>query len=464
MSLRTVSRLGFSRKTGLSADRREPAGPGSPVRSTKPSPPFVVLVFPGGTEIGLEIHRALNAVREVELLSAAMEGSNHAPFVFSRHFVVPSIHEDGWLEALRELIVQEGVNYIFPAYDDVLVALAENAARIPARIVTSPLRTCAITRSKTETYEAVAGAIPIPVVFPSGRLPANFPVFLKPDRGQGTEDTHLARDPEELRRLLALHPDHVVLEYLPGQEFTVDCFSDREEGLLFCAGRRRTRTKSGISMSSHPVHEHDSLFREYAEAIGERLEFHGAWFFQIKRASDGLFKLLEIAPRIAGTMALHRVQGVNFPLLSLYEQERIPVSIRSSDWGVSIDRALVNRYQHTLRYSTVYVDLDDLLIIREAVNPTAIRFLYQCVSNGKRLVLLTKTEGNLDALLKRFRLTGLFDEVVHIRREEQKADYVSGSDAIFIDDSFREREAVRERHGIPTFDGSMIELLIDDRV
>lgn len=425
---------------------------------------FRVLVFPGGTEIGLEIHRALNAAREVELLSAAMDSSNHAPYVFSRHFVIPSIHQDGWIEALRDLIVREGVNYLFPAYDDVLLALAENASRIPARIVTSPLRTCTVTRSKAQTYEAVSGAVPTPMVFSRDEAPPDFPVFLKPDRGQGAEDTHLARNPEELHCLLSRHPRHLVLEYLPGEEFTVDCFSDRDRGLLYCGGRRRTRTKSGISMSSHPVPEHASLFRQYAAAIAERLEFHGAWFFQVKRAKDDLLKLLEIAPRIAGTMALHRVQGVNFPLLSLYEQERVPVTIRSSDWGVSIDRALVNRYQHTVHYSTVYMDFDDLLIIDGAVNPTAIRFLYQCVSNGKRLVLLTKTDGDLEAMLKRFRLTGLFDDVVHIRREDQKADYVSEADAIFIDDSFHEREAVRQRRGIPTFDGSMIEMLIDDRV
>jgi hypothetical protein len=448
----------------MSSDRADTAKSGPPVGSRRSSKRFVVLVFPGGTEIGLEIHRALSPVREVELLSAAMDVSNHAPYVYARHFVVPSIHEDGWVEALGELIEREGVNYVFPAYDDVLLALAENAARIPARIVTSPLRTCAVTRSKTATYEAVAGAVPTPVVFGGDPLPSDFPVFLKPDRGQGSEDTHLARDPEELRWLRSRKPDHVVLEYLPGEEFTVDCFSDREEGLLYCAGRTRTRTKSGISMSCHAAPEHDALFRDYAEAISGRLEFHGAWFFQVKRAGDGPFKLLEIAPRIAGTMALHRVQGVNFPLLSLYEQERAPVSIRSGDWGVSIDRALVNRYRHTVGYSTVYMDLDDLLIVRDAVNPTAIRFLYQCVNDGKRLVLLTKTDGDLDATLKRFRLTGLFDEVRHIRREEQKADYVAGGDAIFIDDSFREREAVRQKRGIPTFDGSMIEMLIDERI
>lgn len=35
--------------------------------------------------------------------------------------------------------------------------------------------------------------------------------------------------------------------------------------------------------------------------------------------------------------------------------------------------------------------------------------------------------------------------------------------AIFIDDSFAERREVAEACGIPTFDLSMLELLLDDR-
>ena len=60
-------------------------------------------------------------------------------------------------------------------------------------------------------------------------------------------------------------------------------------------------------------------FEKYAQAISSALEFHGAWFFQVKEGAEGALKLLEVAPRIAGAMAFHRVQGVNFPLLSLYE-------------------------------------------------------------------------------------------------------------------------------------------------
>ena len=162
-------------------------------------------------------------------------------------------------------------------------------------------------------------------------------------------------------------------------------------------------------------------------------------------------------------MSTHRVQGVNFPLLSLYEQLRIPVQILPNPVEVEVDRVLVSHYRPVVAYDTVYVDLDDTLILRGRVNLPVVRFLYQCVNGGKRLVLLTRHAGDPEATLRRHHLAGLFDEVIRLEAAEDKAEFVRAPSAIFIDDSFRERKAVSERRGIPTFDASMLELLFDER-
>jgi len=214
-------------------------------------------------------------------------------------------------------------------------------------------------------------------------------------------------------------------------------------------------------MSSRPVHE--KTFHEYADAISGKIAFHGAWFFQLKRDRKGILKLLEIAPRIAGTMAVHRVQGINFALLSIYEQERIALSLLANNIDIEIDRALVNRYRHQARYSVVYLDLDDTLVLKNRVNTKLIQFLYQCINKSVRIVLLTKHDGDLKQALQNYRLSQLFDDIVHLERTACKADFIKESDAILIDDSFSERKAVNEKLGIPTFDCSMIEMLINER-
>lgn len=420
-----------------------------------------VLVLPGGTEIGLEIWRALKDCKEISLYSAAADIANHAPYVFARHFIVPSVHERAWVEALNEVITNQNIHYIYPAHDDVVLSLAENAHRIRAKIVSSPLKTCRIARSKRATYENLAGVVPVPCVYNEPLNVVDFPVFVKPDVGQGSSDVHLIKSREQLIRLLDVPLRYVVTEYLPGEEFTIDCFSDRDRGLLFCGGRTRSRTRSGISMSSHCAG--DAFFHEYANAIAEKMDLYGAWFFQLKRDSRGTLKLLEVAPRVAGTMALNRVRGINFPLLSIYEQERISLQIMLNHADVEIDRALLNRYRHNVQYDTVYVDLDDTLILNGRVNTILVQFLFQCVNKGIRLVVLTKHDGDVEQTLQKYRLRGLFDDIVKIERSASKADSIRESNAILIDDSFSERKEVHDRLGIMTFDCSMIEMLVNDR-
>jgi len=422
---------------------------------------YNVLVFPGSTEIGLEIHRALSPCRDVRLYAAGTDPPGHAPFVFETHVAVSSVYESGWIEDVNRVIEAYRIDYVFPAHDDVLVALVENATRIRARIVASPLRTCLITRSKSETYRLLGGVLRVPRMYSKPESVSTYPVFVKPDKGQGARNSGVAREQGELSQALKTDPGALVLEYLPGDEYTVDCFSDRERGLLVCRGRKRVRIRNGISMNSVPVH--DPKFAEWARTISESLVLHGAWFFQLKKDATGQYTLLEIAPRIAGTMALHRVSGINFSLLSIYEQERIPVEILCNDTDVEIDRALTNRYRHDCKFTHVYVDLDDTLIRNGKINVRLMCFLYQCINANTRITLITKSDRELETYLESYRLKQVFDEIIRLEPSSNKADYVTDDQSIFIDDSYSERKAVHSARGICTYDCSMIEMLIDER-
>ena len=420
---------------------------------------FKVLVLPGGTEIGLEIQKALAHCKEVRLFSASQDENDHASLVFAKHFVLPSVHESGWLESLNRFIERHQIDYVFPAHDDVILALVSGPNQIAAGVVTSPLETCRIARSKRETYRVLGDIVPVPRMYASRDKIDHYPVFCKPDRGQGSQDARLLSSAAHYA--CEVSADDLVMEYLPGPEYTVDCFSDRDTGLLYCAPRARNRIRGGISMRSTPVS--DPVFDDYAHRISDHLVFHGAWFFQLKQDSTGTYKLLELAPRIPGTLALRRVQGVNLPLLSLYEQERIPVVIAPNDLDVQIDRALVNRYRHRLKYSAVYVDLDDTLILDHKVNCHLVRFFYQCLNKGIRLVLITRHDTDVNKTLHRYRLGAIFDNVIHVTGSDQKCDFIREPDAILIDDSFTERRSVRKKLGIRTFDCSMLEMLFDEK-
>jgi len=107
----------------------------------------------------------------------------------------------------------------------------------------------------------------------------------------------------------------------------------------------------------------------------------------------------------------------------------------------------------------LYVDLDDTLLVNGRVNVQLVSLLFQCINNRKKIVLLTRHRGDLNHILAKYHLSGLFDEIIHLGEDENKSSCIKGPDAIFVDDSFAERMDVSERCNIPTFDCSMIEML-----
>ncbi len=106
-----------------------------------------VLVLPAGTEIGLEIHQALQYCKEVQLFGAGQSGSSSAPFVYERYYEIPSIYEKNWLSSLVALCNKEQIHYIFPAYDDVIVALSRYSSVLPAVLLAPSDNSCQITLS-----------------------------------------------------------------------------------------------------------------------------------------------------------------------------------------------------------------------------------------------------------------------------------------------------------------------------
>ena len=92
-------------------------------------------------------------------------------------------------------------------------------------------------------------------------------------------------------------------------------------------------------------------------------------------------------------------------------------------------------------------------------------FLYQCVNKRIRIILLTKNLSNdISSYLSKYRIKEVFDEIIVLDENDKKSFYIESNKAIFIDDSFSQRIEVSKKCKIPTFDCSMIESLIDERI
>lgn len=422
-----------------------------------------VLVFPAGSEIGLEIFNSLKYSHHVEVFGASGK-SDHAAYVYAQNRYIEDgglyIDRPDFLERLNGIIRQFKIEFIYPTHDTISFFLAQHQSQLLAKVITSCAETNRIARYKSQTYKIFQSFEFCPKVYaaPYRKLP--YPVFLKPEDGQGGKGTFKADDKHDLNFYLRKMSTLLVMEYLPGAELSVDCFTDFRGELLFIGPRSRDRVQMGISFRTTVLEITDEL-RQIAHAINDTVVLNGAWFFQVKQDALGRFKLLEFAPRQSSTMGLYRHRGVNFALLSLFNALKIPVQILQNDYSLQLDRSLHNRFKSDLTYSRVYIDFDETLVTGNHVHDRVMAFLYQCRNRGIKLVLLTKHRGDIKKTLRTLAISkGLFSEIIHISEYQQKWDFILPEGAIFIDNYWHDRLAVKQQLNIPVFDVDTVECLL----
>jgi hypothetical protein len=421
-----------------------------------------VLIFPCGSENALEIHQALKDVVNIKLFGASGK-DDHGSYVF-RNYIgeMPYINNKNFLMWLNKLVELKNIDVIIPTHDDVVLKLAEVSSQIKAKIAIPGLDQSIICRSKKKTYEIFKDYSFCPKVFDSLSEINEFPIFAKPDAGQGAKGVMII-DKSNINYLTdELLIKYVFCEFLPGEEITVDCFTDKNGILRFVGPRKRERVFSGISVRSFTI-ELTKEIENTAKTISNKLKMNGLWYFQLKKDSLDNYKLLEVSVRTAGTMNLYRGLGVNFPLLTIYNLLEYEINILCNNYYLEVDRAFINRYKLSLKYNTIYIDFDDTITRNGNVNFEVMMFLYNVKFFQKKIILLTKHENDIyETLNKLFIHQGLFDEIIQIKKTENKYQYIKHpDDAIFIDNSFYERNEIKKYHNISVFDVDAIPTLIN---
>ena len=134
---------------------------------------------------------------------------------------------------------------------------------------------------------------------------APLPCYAKPDIGSGSRGGFLVETAQDLdlarRRSLLVH------ELLPGPEYTVDCLSGLDGGLMFANVRVRGQVARGISVGTTGLRHAD--IEDSVRRIAARTPLRGPWFAQFKEARDGTPTLLEVNARVSGSMTLTRLSG-----------------------------------------------------------------------------------------------------------------------------------------------------------
>lgn len=430
-----------------------------------------VLVFPSATYPAMQIIDCLKNNPRFHVIAGASY-ANHSEYVCEDSIIdMPFINNPCFLDYFVEFIKNKDIKFVIPTDETAAMYLKEHEAEIPAVIVCSPYETTKLCRYKSLTYQTLNGEGYIPCTYDAKSVESirEYPIFIKPDSSQGSKGAKVINSYNELRLVDNLQ-DYVICEYLPGEEYTVDCFTNKDGKLLFCNPRVRTRLMNGITARGNNI-ELTEEFQEVMNSLNSKIEFRGYWFAQLKRDVNGNLKLLEICTRFAGSFAISKGKGVNLPLLALCDFSGLETEVVQNDYVVECDKTYIDRYRLGLTYQHVYVDYDDTVTFKSgtAVNPYVMAFLYQCKSKGMKISLITRHKDTfnetIDESFKKLSICKeLFDEVIELKWNEKKPDYIiDRTNSIFIDNSFKERKEVHDICKIPVFDISNVDSLFDWR-
>lgn len=118
-------------------------------------------------------------------------------------------------------------------------------------------------------------------------------------------------------------PEMVVMEAIPGEEFSVDLVADHGKVLYMCA--RQSNTIIASIPQTATLFE-DKKAYEICEKVVELLKIDGNADFDFKYDKDYNPVLMEVNPRIAATMAIFKAGGMNLPYLRIKQllKEELP--------------------------------------------------------------------------------------------------------------------------------------------
>jgi len=183
------------------------------------------------------------------------------------------------------------------------------------------------------------------------------PVCFKPEFGKGGRGFRIlsgSRDPFEdlfeqkpgsafttlhdvigILRMRASFPPLLVMEYLPGAEYSVDLLCRAGE-VLAVVPRVRTAIRLGICSVGETVR--DQRLIEFSSRLVRELRLSYCINLQFRMDAEGVPRLLECNPRVSGTIVLCAGAGVNLPYLALKLALKEPVLAIEPRWGIRMMR------------------------------------------------------------------------------------------------------------------------------
>lgn len=313
---------------------------------SRPEEPRILVTGAGGPA-------AIGVMRAIASTGVQIHAADIDPFAqglygvpADQRLLIPRGDAPDFATAVHAECRSREIDLLFPTVESELLPLVNIESELAADGITliscsrSALEICLdkwATITALEPSPLLARTELLDSVFDSSAW--EFPVFSKPRRGSGSTGAMVVPDPAALAQL-PHDGTLLVQELLPGKEFSVDVLALPElpaRGVV----RERLKIDSGIAVTSRIVRS-ETLEAAAAELV-VRLGIGPIANVQFRGAADGSPRLLEINPRVPGTIALTIAGGINMPELAVQAALGLPLEAPGSVAPVAMVRALEDK-------------------------------------------------------------------------------------------------------------------------
>jgi len=294
-------------------------------------------------------------------------------FLVKDFSVIPKANDPSFIDSLLALCREKNIHAVLPLVTKELIPLSKHSKEFElagAKLVVSSPESLEIANDKGKLYEFlqwrgmdIPGFRIVETVpqFETAAKELGYPaktICFKPSVSNGSRGFRIVSNSideyhvlfnekptaayisySDAIRILSskTFPELLVSEYLPSDEFSVDCLARKGETVLVLP-RSRKKIINGISVEGEFIREESIIV--YCTQIIHELQLHGNIGMQVKKSASGKFLLLEINPRVQGTISAGLGAGVNIPLLAIKQELGLPIHDDECQvkWGTKFSR------------------------------------------------------------------------------------------------------------------------------
>ena len=312
-----------------------------------------------------------NGERSIRLIGADMNHDDTILQMFDQYYQVPRGDDPGYAAAILEICRKEHVDVVIPIMSVELETLAKNEAMFKEAGVVlsvSSLESLKIANNKLALFEYMRdNDIPVPKFWKVNSVedvdPAiehiGVPVVFKTNEGSGSRGMRII-DPSKSRFDILFHekptsayvtlqdfketlqegqmPPMMAMEYLPGNEYTVDMLCENGK-VLYNMCRRGLNVQTSIILDG--IVEDKPEITGLCAMVAEKLRLTGNIGFDVKERADGTPVIMECNPRATAGVSEFTASGVNLLYLNIKRCLGEPLPEITPKYGVIMKR----RYQ-----------------------------------------------------------------------------------------------------------------------